>query len=144
MPLRSPSALGLTMLLVSFAALAQLAPPPGEADLIERGLKPVDEAALRALVSSHTLYHTNTATGQTYPIFYREDGRRFLKIGSNVRPSKWWFKDGLRCDESAAGGNTICFKIFDDAGVLRACSVGAKSCEWIFTAVRGDAEGIGK
>lgn len=135
---------GLPLLLASFTALAQLAPPPGEAGLIARGLQPVDEAALRALVTGQTLYHTNMTTGQTYPIFYRDDGRRFLKVGANVRPSKWWFKDGLRCDESAAGGNTLCFRIFDDGGVLRACAVGAQSCEWIFTAAKGDAEGIGK
>jgi len=138
------TSLGLCLLLASFTASAQLAPPPGEADLIARGLKPLDDAALRALVSNQTLYHTNTSTGQTYPIFYREDGRRFLKVGTNVRPSRWWFKDGTRCDESAAGGNTICFKVFDDGGALRACAVGARSCEWIFTAEKGDAEGIGK
>lgn len=144
MPRNILASLGLPLLLASLGAFAQLTPPAGEADLIARGLKPLDEAALRALVSNQTLYHTNTATGQTYPIFYREDGRRFLKVGSSVRRSSWGFKDGLRCDESAAGGNTICFRIFDDGGVLRACAAGAKSCEWTFTAARGDAEGIGK
>ncbi len=144
MPRYLRAAFCLSAWLVSLTAFAQLAPPSGEAGLIARGLKPLDEAALRVLMTNQTLYHTNTDTGKTYPIYYRQDGRRFLKLGANVRPSRWLLRDGLRCDESAAGGNLICFRIFDEAGTLRACAVGAPSCEWSFTAVAGDVEGISR
>lgn len=52
MPRRIRAGLGLPLLLASFTAFAQLAAPTGEADLVARGLKPLDEAALRALVTS--------------------------------------------------------------------------------------------
>ena len=144
MPRNARSGLGLFLLSVSLAASAQLMAPAGEADLIARGLKPLDDDALRALMNQQTLYHTNTATGQTYPIYYREDGRRFVKVGASVRPSAWAIRNGMRCDESAAGGQTICFKIFDVGGVLHACAPATKACDWTFTAARGDDEGIGK
>lgn len=135
---------GLVLCVVFGASLAQLAAPPTEAELLARGAKPLGTEQLQALLKNQTLYHSNLTTGQTFPMFYRDDGQRFLKFGSTVRSTKWWIKDSQRCEDSIGRAGSVCQKHFQDADVLRVCGDGDKTCNWVVTVSPGDAEGIGK
>jgi len=122
-------------------AMAQLGTPPTEADLLARGGKPVDEAALQALGTDHTLTHTQTATGQIYPIYYRSDGTRLMRLGVTVHATRWSMKDGLRCDESLAR-QTQCSRVIALADTYWLCRQGGAWCEWTFVARPGNVEGL--
>jgi hypothetical protein len=129
---------------VSPWSLAQLSAAPTEQELLQKGAKEMLGEELRALLNNQTVYHNNLATGQTFPMYFREDGRRFVKVGNNVRTTKWWMKDGRRCEESIGRPRDVCQKHFIDEGVLRVCADGENACNWVLNATPGDAEGIGK
>ena len=136
--------IALPLMLVATLSLGQLAAPPTEAELTTRRATQLNNEQLQALLKNQTLYHANLATGQTLALFYREDGRRFVKVGSSVRNTKWWIKDSMRCEESVARPGSFCQKHFQDGEVLRACFEGEQTCNWIITVSSGDPEGIGK
>jgi hypothetical protein len=122
-------------------AMAQLGTPPSEADLLARGGKAIDEAALRALGTDHTLVHTQAATGQTYAIYYRGDGTRLMRLGAAVHTTRWSIKDGLRCDESVTR-QTQCARVLVLADAYWLCRQGGAWCEWTFVARPGNVEGL--
>lgn len=125
-------------------SLAQLNAPPTEQDLIKKGAKEVLGDELKALLNNQTLYHNNLSTGQAFPMFYRDDGMRFVKVGNNVRITKWWMKEGRRCEDSIGKPRQVCQKHFMDEDVLRLCAEGDNTCNWVLSVTPGDAEGIGK
>ena len=57
---------GLAGMLLQPLVFAQTA----VSDLEARGLKPLSEAELRALLPGNTLYHVNAAKGIKVPLFY--------------------------------------------------------------------------
>lgn len=133
--------LGLVLLLSHLCAFAQLNALPSEADLRERGLAPVAGDQLKALLNNQTLYHTNLGSGQQYAIFYRDDGKRFMKMGGGVRSTKWWIDGDARCEDSFGKGQ-VCFRFYQDAGTYVTCQVGSSNCAWQMKVVAGDAEGL--
>ena len=73
------------------------------------------------------------------------DGRRFLTLAGRVRETKWWIKDGKRCEGSVATASTVCMKIYREAEVHRACVDGEITCNWLLTSfVPGDVDGLAK
>lgn len=143
-PLLRAWLLAFALMGVSHASVAQLSAAPTEQDLSQKGAKEILGDDLRALLTNQTLYHNNLATGQTFPMYFRDDGRRFVKVGNNVRTTKWWMKDGRRCEESIGRPRDVCQKHFMDDGVLRVCADGENACNWVLDITPGDAEGIGK
>jgi hypothetical protein len=123
---------------------AQLSAAPTEQQLVQKGSKELLGDELRALLTNQTLYHSNLSTGQTYPMYFRDDGKRFVKVGNNVRSTKWWMKDGRRCEDSIGKPRQVCQKHFNDEGVLRVCADGDSACHWLITVSPGDVEGISK
>lgn len=123
------------------ASAAQLATPPTEAELLARGGRVVEEAELRTLGSNQTLVHTNTATGQVFPIYYQADGSRATRLGVTVHRTRWSVQQNLRCDESLSR-QTQCSRVIALADAFWACTSGAAWCEWRFQAESGDTQGV--
>lgn len=136
--------LPLALLLAAHSAVfAQLNALPTEADLKARGLAPVAGEQLKALLSNQTLYHTNLGSGQQYTIYYRDDGRRFMKTGAGVRSTKWWIKDDTRCEDSFGKGQ-LCYRFYPEADLYVACQMGADNCAWQMKALAGDVDGLAR
>lgn len=134
----------LPFVLFSAAATAQLAPPPTEAELQASGAVWVKGEELAKLLKNQTIDHTNLQSGQNILMFYREDGRRFIKLGTGVRDTKWWIKDDLRCEDSVAGRGSVCQKIYKLADAYRICTAGEPNCYWIATFTPGDVGKLAK
>ncbi len=133
------------LMTVCVAAFAQRAALPTAAQLEERGVVRVQDDALAALINNQTIEHTRAATGEVFTIYYRDDGRRFLTLAGRVRETKWWIKDGKRCEGSVATASTVCMKIFREAEFHRACVDGEITCNWLLTSfVPGDVDGLAK
>jgi hypothetical protein len=138
---------GIALLALSWActfAIAQLAAPPTEEQLTAVGGVQVKGDELASLLKNQTLEHTNLRSGQLIPIFFRDDGRRFVGLGSSVRETKWWIKDDMRCEDSVAGRGSVCHKIFKQGDTYRICSVGEQQCNWIVTVTSGDTRKLAK
>jgi hypothetical protein len=132
------------ILLLCTSASAQLAPPPTEEQLLAQGAVHVKGEELAALLRSQTWEHTNLRSGQTIPIFFRTDGRRFVGLGSGVRETKWWIKDDQRCEDSVAGRGSVCQKVFKQDATYRVCSVGEPVCNWLVTVTPGDSQKLAR
>jgi hypothetical protein len=128
-------AVALACTVIASIAVAQLAPPPNEDQLRAAGALKIVGDDLAKLLNNQTLEHTNLGSGQTYFIFYRADGRRFLRLGSGVRETKWWIKDDLRCEDSVATGTSVCHSIYKQGDVYRVCTVGEQRCNWLVESV---------
>jgi hypothetical protein len=120
------------------ASHAQLAAPPTEADLQAQGAVQVRGDGLAELLTNATIDHTNLQSGQSILMFYRDDGRRFIRLGGGVRETKWWIKDDLRCENSVAGTGSVCQKILRQGDVYRICTAGDAACYWMATFTPGD------
>lgn len=126
--------------LLAIAAFAQSAPPT-EDQLKAAGAVQVTGEALAALLKNQTLRHTNLQSGQEIPMYYRDDGRRFLRLGSAMRESKWWQKDDMRCEDSVVAGRGFqCQKIYKQGDDYRLCTVGEARCDWKLSFTPGDVE----
>lgn len=104
----------------------------------------VQGEALAALLNDKTIQHTNLQTGQNYSMFYRADGRRFIKLGATTRSTKWWIQDGMRCEDSISTRGSVCQKIFQQGDIHRICSVGEAACNWVVSFEPGDVDGLAK
>lgn len=131
-------AVAISAFLVTAVAVAQLAPPPTEDQLKAAGATQIKGDDLAQMLRNQTLEHTNLQTGQAIFIFYREDGRRFVGLGSSVRETKWWIKDDMRCEDSVAGRSAVCQKIYRHGDTLRICTAGEAQCQWLVEAMPGD------
>jgi hypothetical protein len=138
------AAVGAVLSTITIGAWAQLPPPPTEAELRAAGATPMQADALPALLNDKTIYHTNLHSGQQFALYYRPDGRRFIKLGSTIRNTKWWIQDGMRCEDSIASRATVCQKIYKQGDLYRMCTVGESACNWVVSFEPGDTEGIGK
>lgn len=128
----------------SSSGFTQLNAAPTEQDLIAKGAKELVGDELKLMLTNQTLLHTNLASGQAFPMYFREDGTRFVKIGTNVRTTKWWIKDGRRCEDSIGRPRVVCQKHFVDEGLLRVCAEGEAACNWVLSVAPGDVEGLAK
>jgi len=116
-------------------SMAQVAAPPTQEQITATGGVQVKGDELARFLKNQTLEHTNLRSGQVMPIFYREDGRRFVGLVSGVRETQWWIKDDMRCEDSVvAGRGSICLKTFKHGDIYRLCIVGEPQCNWIVEA----------
>lgn len=133
----------LSLFLLGHAS-AQLAPPPTEEQLKSAGATQIQNEEITQLLKNQTLEHTNLLTGQSIPIFYRKDGRRFVGLGSGVRETKWWVKDNMRCEDSVSGRGSTCQKIYRQSDNYRICTAGETQCPWLVQAEPGDTRKLAR
>jgi hypothetical protein len=116
---------------------------PTEAQLRNRGLVQLSDAALLELVAGNTVYVEDRENDSIIPIYHLQSGRRRLIVEERFFEGSYWVSKDKLCFESVSGGD-VCTPIFKDEDVYRMCHPNPDfACRWFFRRIEvGNSEGL--
>ncbi|ENO89094.1 MULTISPECIES: DUF995 domain-containing protein [Thauera] len=109
------------LLACAAAALLLSACASTEKELADKGMKPLDAAKVRTLLSGNTATGT-TASGSGFMIYNAPDGTTRGKSGNSSDTGKWDVTaDGQHCNHwtSWRGGERRCARLYEADGEIR-------------------------
>jgi hypothetical protein len=80
--------------------------------LLERGYRVMDEPEMKTYIFNRTIYtRVRKANGKvgknTYPSYFHESGRRFVRVNNKIHDTPWKFNDGVMGVESIKDGKWV-------------------------------------
>jgi hypothetical protein len=115
-------------------------------ELGKKGLVPLTQEELTALVVGNTLRHSRIQGTAKLDMFYKHTGTRvFYSGGANIgmRFEGWYkIKDGKRCEQSSGGGHEVCFTLYKINNEDHYVCDAKGQCDWTMTSVKGNPLGI--
>lgn len=109
------------LLACAAAALLLSACASTEKELADRGMKPLESAKIRTLLSGNTAAGT-TASGNGFMIFHATDGTMRGKSGNSRDTGKWEITgDGQFCNQWSTwrGAERRCARLYEADGEIR-------------------------
>ena len=80
--------------------------------LLEQGYRVMDEPEMKTYIFNRTIYtRVRKANGKvgknTYPSYFHESGRRFVRVNNKIHDTPWKFNDGVMGVESIKDGKWV-------------------------------------